>query len=181
MKGKTWKDVSVDFGNPEGGLFASTVDSPLGKMTLLASKDALLGAWFSDRESLFPLCQEEKNAILARAELWLGQYFSGKIPSLEVPLCPKGTLFQERVWEELRSLPYGKTWTYGELTKRIEEGSGKRPSPRAVGQALSRNPILLFLPCHRVIGKDGNLTGYRGGRERKRWLLEFERRNSDDR
>lgn len=183
MKGEARKDVSILMGDSKEGLFVSQVDSPLGAMTLLASQDALLGAWFSDREGPFSLCregsvEEGKNDILTRAELWLAQYFSGQVPSLIVPLLPKGTPYQERVWEELRSLPYGKTWTYGELAKRIEERSGLRTSPRAVGQALSENPILLFLPCHRVVGKDGNLAGYRGGWERKRWLLEFERRNS---
>ena len=100
---------------------------------------------------------------------WLEEYFRGKEPTIKVKLAPEGTPFQKRVWEELLTIPYGETLSYGELAKRL--GS----SPRAVGSAVGRNPISLMIPCHRVLGSDGSLTGYAGGIERKKFLLEQEK------
>ena len=113
--------------------------------------------------------EPEISPALSAALCWLEEYFRGKEPTIKVKLAPEGTPFQKRVWEELLTIPYGETLSYGELARRL--GS----SPRAVGSAVGRNPISLLIPCHRVLGSDGSLTGYAGGIERKKFLLEQEK------
>lgn len=123
-------------------------------------------------------------SALERAWAWLNAYFAGQAPRWTPPLHFEGTEFQHAVWVALLEIPYGETVTYGELARRVAErcgfsGSGaasaaSRPSPRAVGVAVGRNPISIIVPCHRVVGADGSLTGYAGGVERKRTLLELE-------
>lgn len=108
---------------------------------------------------------------LAEAKTWLDRYFAGRDPGPVPPLAPQGTAFQKAVWETLSAVPYGETVSYGELAVRM----GRSPRhARAIGNALHKNPLLLFIPCHRVIGKNGALTGFAGGIERKRKLLEPE-------
>ena len=154
-------------------------DSPLGKMLLAADDDGLTGAWFyGQRYFARGLEDAEKNErrgvpfdspVLLAARRWLDTYFAGERPdAADVPLAPRGTAFQRRVWDALLAIPYGETRTYGELA--AELGS----SPRAVGAAVGRNPISVIVPCHRVLGAGGSLTGYAGGLERKRALLELE-------
>ena len=109
----------------------------------------------------------EAHAFLVRQ---LASYFGGKLRTFTVPLAPEGTHFQMRVWEELRHIPYGRTTSYHELAERI----GEPRATRAVGQANGANPIAILVPCHRVIGADGSLTGYGGGMERKEFLLRLE-------
>ena len=101
---------------------------------------------------------------------WLDLYFAGKNPDFIPPLAPQGTSFQQKVWDILLTIPYGKTVSYGDLARCI----APTMSAQAIGGAVGRNPIGIIIPCHRVIGADGSLTGYGGGQERKRWLLEFE-------
>ena len=155
-------------------------ESPLGKMLLAASDDGLVGAWFyGQRYFARGLEGAEKNAergasfdspVLLSARRWLDAYFAGERPAVaDLPLAPRGTEFQCRVWSALLAIPYGETRTYGELA--AELGS----SPRAVGTAVGRNPISVIVPCHRVVGADGSLTGYAGGLDRKRALLALER------
>lgn len=114
--------------------------------------------------------------VLRLAEAWLGQYFAGRVPSVQVPLDPRGTEFQKLVWRWLREVPYGKTTTYGELARQVAAQLGRKTmSAQVVGGAVGRNPISLFVPCHRVLGSHGELTGYAGGVERKQRLLWHER------
>ena len=148
-------------------------------MLLAASDGGLVGAWFyGQRYFARGLEGAEKNAeagasadspVLLAARCWLDAYFAGRRPGVAgLPLAPRGTAFQRRVWDALLAIPYGETRTYGELA--AELGS----SPRAVGSAVGRNPISVIVPCHRVLGADGSLTGYAGGLDRKRALLALE-------
>ena len=148
--------------------------SPLGAITLAADGDALAGLWlegqkyFGAGRALTP----GDAPALALARDWLDRYFAGERPApRELSLAPAGTEFQRAVWALLCEIPYGETSTYGALARRMPGGM---TSPRAVGAAVGRNPISIIIPCHRVLGADGSLTGYAGGLERKRWLLEFE-------
>ena len=150
-------------------------ESPFGRMLLAADDDGLTGAWFyGQRYFARGLEGAEKNAeaeapALTAACNWLDVYFAGERPdAADVPLAPRGTAFQRRVWGALLAIPYGETHTYGELAAALES------SPRAVGAAVGKNPISVIIPCHRVVGAGGSLTGYAGGLDRKRALLELE-------
>ena len=148
-------------------------DSPLGTLTIAAEDEAVTalvidGQQYEDRH-LAGAGEECETPVLYAARLWLDAYFAGKNPDVSaIPLSPKGTGFQKRVWQELLSIPYGKTNPYGTIAKRL--GS----SARAVGSAVGHNPISVIIPCHRVLGADGNLTGYAGGLENKEKLLRLE-------
>ena len=161
-------------------------ESPLGKMLLAADDAGLTGAWFYGQRSFARgLEGAEKDAetgepadspVLHAARCWLDAYFAGERPGVaDVPLAPRGTAFQRRVWDALLAIPYGETRTYGELA--AELGS----SPRAVGAAVGRNPVSVIIPCHRVLGAGGSLIGYAGGLERKRALLALERAHAPER
>ncbi len=157
--------------------------SPLGKLLLAADKQGLLGIWFEGQKyfasSLGAEQQEVENAILTQTKQWLDLYFSGKEPHFTPPLHFTGTAFQNEVWELLCSIPYGQTTTYGEIAKRLAAQRGLcRMSAQAVGGAVGRNPISIIVPCHRVLSANGNLTGYAGGLDKKRALLEWERENT---
>lgn len=150
-------------------------ESPLGRMLLAADDGGLTGAWFyGQRYFARGLDDAEKNVeaeapALTAASRWLDAYFAGERPGVtDVSLAPRGTAFQRRVWSALLAIPYGETRTYGELAAEL------RSSPRAIGTAVGRNPISVIIPCHRVVGADGSLTGYAGGLDRKRALLELE-------
>ena len=121
--------------------------------------------------------KERLSETLALAADWLDCYFAGKRPDkIQVPLAPAGSPFRQRVWKELQEIPYGETATYGELAKRLEKkAENGKTSARAVGGAVGHNPIGILIPCHRVIGADGSLTGYAGGVEKKAWLLAHEK------
>ncbi len=109
------------------------------------------------------------------AKQWLDIYFSGREPDIKVPLCPDGTEFQREVWKILLSIGYGQTTSYGEIARKLSKGRDRGPmSARAVGGAVGHNPISIIVPCHRATGSDGSLTGYAGGIEKKRRLLELE-------
>ena len=142
--------------------------SPAGKLLLCSDGKALRGAWF-DRET--PQKQEE-DAILKAAKTWLDGYFRGETAAPDFPLSPEGTAFQRKVWGLLLQIPYGKTCTYGQLA---ESFPGKM-SPQAIGQAVGRNPMAIFIPCHRCLGAKGQLTGYAWGTERKQRLLQHEQK-----
>ena len=154
-------------------------DSPLGKILLAADEIGLTGLWFEGQkefEWMRPWTGEEESLpALKQARRWLDLYFDGREPDFFVPLHPAGTAFQQSVWNILLTIPYGKTTTYGEIARQIAAQNGlARMSAQAVGGAVSRNPIAILVPCHRVIGADGSLTGYAGGVERKRALLALE-------
>ena len=141
--------------------------SPLGTIRVTEENGALVSAALvSDTEKTGP-----SSPVLSEAKAWLDRYFQGCDPG-PVPQCsPKGTPFQKAVWNALLSVPYGKTTTYGELA--VSMGLSPRHA-RAVGNALNRNPLILFIPCHRVLGKDGSLTGFAYGIEQKKALLKIE-------
>ena len=148
--------------------------SPLGPLTLASDGYALTGLWLQGQKYFGGdvLLWEEKGdvPVFDAAFHWLDDYFAGEQPDPEeLPLAPAGTDFRQAVWRELLQIPYGETLTYGELAARIGCASA-----RAVGGAVGRNPISIIIPCHRVLGADGSLTGYAGGTECKRWLLAHE-------
>ena len=147
-----------------------TVDSPIGELLLTADGGALTRLYMSpfDVEPAW----EHDPAALAEPARQLREYFAGERTEFELSLDAAGTEFQRRVWERLVAIPYGETTTYGELA--LELGDPRKV--RAVGMANGRNPISIIVPCHRVIGADGTLTGYAGGLWRKQWLLDHERR-----
>lgn len=153
--------------------------SPLGNITLEADDRELTGLWFEGQKyypdfSGKPFDEKETRA-LSLAKEWLDIYFSGKEPDIKVPIHFSGTAFRNKVWEMLLSIPYGKTVTYGQIADMLAKKRGtERMSARAVGGAVGHNRISIIVPCHRVIGSDGSLTGYAGGTERKRELLKLE-------
>jgi methylated-DNA-[protein]-cysteine S-methyltransferase len=150
----------------------TVVDSPLGPLTLRAEDNVLSGLYMTDhRHGPGPgtLGPHERDGLPAAREQ-LAAYFAGELTEFDLPLALRGTAFQERVWAALRELPYGVTTTYGELAA----GLGSPAASRAVGLANGRNPISIVVPCHRVVGANGSLTGYGGGTERKRALLDLE-------
>ena len=147
--------------------------SPLGLLIVAAEGEALTVLVFEGqkyaRQHLAGEGEERETPVLRAARLWLDAYFAGERPdAAALPLSPRGTNFQRAVWRELRTIPYGETRRYGEIAARL--GS----SGRAVGSAVGRNPISLMIPCHRVLGAKGALTGYAGGLERKEALLALE-------
>ncbi|MGB5444209.1 MAG: methylated-DNA--[protein]-cysteine S-methyltransferase [Psychromonas sp.] len=146
--------------------------SPIGKLTLQANDQGLLGVWFEtqttqpDNLGAF----DENHPVLLQAIQQLVEYFSGKRESFSLPIAATGTSFQQQVWHALATIPYGQTWSYQQLANAI----GNPKAVRAVGLANGKNPISIIVPCHRVIGKNGKLTGYAGGIERKQALLKHE-------
>ena len=156
--------------------------SPLGELILTASDTALTGVHFPTSRHLPPLHGVERrtageddgdgpaSALLARARHQLEEYFARTRTTFDVPLDPPGTTFQRVVWDLLRTIPYGTTTSYGKLARRL----GDPRATRAVGAANGKNPIPIIVPCHRVVGARGELTGFGGGLDRKRWLLEHE-------
>ncbi len=157
-------------------------DSPLGAITLSCSGGVLTGLWFAGQKyfgSTIPPEYEEKDApIFEIAGKWLDIYFGGHCPDFTPTIFLRGTAFQRKVWDVLLAIPYGKTMTYGQIADIIaKRDGGSKPSARAVGGAVGKNPVSLIVPCHRVIGADGSLTGYAGGIEIKKKLLDMERKN----
>ena len=146
------------------------LDTPAGELLLLGDEEALTGVFFLDGRR--PSGDEARwaDAPFAAAREQLVAWFAGERTGFGLPLRPAGTPFQRRVWDELRAIPYGATRTYGDIARRLGT------APRAVGLANGRNPFSVVVPCHRLVGSGGALTGYAGGLERKRWLLAFEQR-----
>lgn len=152
------------------------VGSPLGPITLVAHGDALCGLFFEQRrhapapDRLGPRRTGALPAVAEQLDAW----FAGERVDFDLPLLLRGTPFQRAVWAALRGIPFGRTETYGALARRL----GRPNAARAVGSANAHNPVSLIVPCHRLVGADGDLTGYGGGLDRKRALLDFERRRS---
>lgn len=154
--------------------------SPVGELTLCSQEDRLAGLWLKDQKYFGASIAGEmvpgESPVLAQARDWLDRYFAGKRPDPdELPLAPAGTPFRQTVWRLLLQIPSGQVMTYGQLAWRTAETLG-RPSmsAQAVGSAAGHNPISIIIPCHRLLGADGSLTGYAGGLERKLWLLRHE-------
>lgn len=160
--------------------------SQLGLLTLAGDGDNLTGLWIEGQKYFggkyfrdsgkYKVIQKDDLPVFAAAKHWLVRYFAGEKPACtELSLSPAGTEFQKEVWKLLCEIPYGEVVTYGELAKKVAEKRGlPRMSAQAVGGAVGHNPISIIIPCHRVVGSDGSLTGYAGGVEKKRWLLELE-------
>ena len=156
-----------------------TMDSPLGELTLAEENGAIIGLWMQGQK-YFPQLSEavkEQSSVLTQAERWLCRYFDGQRPQIqELPLNPKGSPFCREVWALLCRIPYGQTTSYAALASQIARSRGiPHMSAQAVGNAVGHNPISILIPCHRVVGSSGQLTGYAGGLERKKWLLDWER------
>ncbi len=159
-------------------LYTSHYASPLGGMTLVSDGTALVGLYFDGQKYAaqgLDATRTQKNLLIfEEARRWLDVYFSGRKPDFTPPTAPAGTAFQQSVWEILRTIPYGETTTYGAIARRIEQNTGCRMSAQAVGGAVGRNPISILIPCHRVVGTNGSLTGYAGGLDKKAYLLRIE-------
>lgn len=161
----------------------TTMPSPYGEVTIQACDEGLLGVWFAtyttkpedlgeyiESEGLTEPVRDNSKLVLTRALSQLKEYFKGELSSFDLPLAATGTEFQQKVWHALTTIPYGETWSYQDLANAIDNPK----AVRAVGLANGKNPISIIVPCHRVIGKNGKLTGYAGGIECKKGLLEAE-------
>ncbi len=164
--------------------YISHYQSPLGPILLAADADGLTGLWFEGQKyfalHLSAEREERETPILAQTRRWLDIYFSGEEPDFSVPLHFTGTAFQKRVWSILLTIPYGQTMTYGEIARQLaaEPGAGHM-SAQAVGGAVGHNEISILVPCHRVVGAGGSLTGYAGGIDKKLGLLTLEGTDMD--
>jgi len=158
-------------------LYTFISETPLGAIRAAADGAGLRGLWFIGQK-YFPDGTETwldtpDYPVFVSLKSWLKEYFAGKKPVTKVPLSPEGTDFQQAAWKLLLKIPYGKTTTYGDIASRLAP-NGSKGSAQAVGGAVGHNPISLLIPCHRVLGADGSLTGYAGGVDKKRALLELE-------
>jgi methylated-DNA-[protein]-cysteine S-methyltransferase len=157
-----------------GALLYTRIDSPIGELLLVGDGDALRGLYMQDGRKPKRIAPDWKAsaAPFADVKTQLEEYFAGARTSFDVSLAAEGAPFEREVWHALEEIPYGETVSYGEIARRV----GQPTAARAVGTANGRNPIAVIVPCHRVIGADGSLTGYGGGLERKRLLLDLEAR-----
>lgn len=146
-------------------------DSPVGKLLLESDGENLTGLWMN-REAPG---KTDDLSLFDQVEQWLDAYFRGEERDMDFPLRPSGTEFQKTIWDLLLQIPFGQTCSYGFLARQAAEILGKeKMSAQAVGGAVGRNPISILIPCHRVVGASGALTGYAGGLEKKKWLLDHE-------
>ncbi len=160
-------------------IFTQHYASPLGGILLAADGIGLTGLWFDGQKyfarDLPAERTEQETSVLTEAKRWLDVYFDGREPDFMPPLHPIGSEFRQSVWEILLQIPYGKTMTYGEIAQRLAEKQGiSQMSAQAVGGAVGHNEVSIIIPCHRVVGTNGSLTGYAGGIGRKMKLLELE-------
>ena len=162
-------------------LFKTVCDSPVGRLTLVCDGTALAGVWMEGQKYFAATLKEEAAAkddlpVFSKTKAWLDLYFAGKNPAISsLPLAPSGSPFRQNVWGLLCEIPYGEVTPYGEIAKRLaKKTSLNRMSAQAVGGAVGHNPISIIIPCHRVVGSDGSLTGYAGGLDKKTWLLKHE-------
>ncbi len=146
------------------------MESPIGRLLITCTEAGITGLHMEPHPT--HSAAGSRHALLDRARVQLQEYFAGTRTRFELPLAPQGTEFQQTVWKQLVKIPYGSTASYGEIANRV----GNPKASRAVGAANGRNPISVIVPCHRVIGANGSLTGFGGGLERKQWLLEHERK-----
>lgn len=154
-------------------------DSPLGLITEASDGEYLIGLWLEGQKYFAAAMgddyEEKSLPVFAQTDRWLDIYFSGQEPDFTPPLKPQGTDFRRAIWDILLTIPYGQTMTYGEIAQRMAKAKGiAKMSAQAVGGAVGHNPITLIIPCHRVVGTNGSLTGYAGGIDRKVQLLKLE-------
>ncbi|GHV95951.1 methylated-DNA--protein-cysteine methyltransferase [Spirochaetia bacterium] len=157
-------------------IYTTTLKTPLGPITAAAENEALTGLWFFNQK-YYPVqkstwIEKPDHLLFKSLDAWLHDYFSGKNPRIDFKLEPQGTVFQKRVWKLLLKIPYGRTSAYGDIAKAL--AAEKTSSARAVGGAVGHNPISILIPCHRIIGASGNITGYAGGIDKKIALLKLE-------
>jgi methylated-DNA-[protein]-cysteine S-methyltransferase len=171
------KCLSEEKGEPNMALSHKEMESPVGKLMLVASADALVavlwGRESASRVKLGPSKLDLRHPILLETERQLSEYFGGRRTHFDLPLEPRGTDFQLRVWRALREIPFGETRSYRDLARVV----GSPEASRAVGAANGKNPLSIVVPCHRVVGSEGALTGFAGGLETKAQLLAFEAKN----
>lgn len=159
-------------------IYTTHIPSPVGMLYVASDGNSLTGLWIAGQKYFAATLSgdtSEKKELLVfqQTEAWLDAYFAEEpLPDLP-PLAPQGSAFRQAVWKILQEIPYGQTTTYGEISRRLRE-QGLSAAPQAVGGAVGHNPISILIPCHRVLGADGSLTGYAGGLEVKRFLLELE-------
>lgn len=153
-------------------MYYDYLETPIGSLLLVGTKEVLVRVAFEQDGQRVPPPDDAEHAPaeLAAARRQLSEYFEGKRSAFDLPLEPRGTEFQCAVWDALATIPFGETWSYAELAERV----GRPSAVRAVGAANGRNPLPVVLPCHRVIGADGSLTGFGGGLDAKRFLLDLE-------
>lgn len=161
--------------------YQTTCESPIGILTMVSDGTSLVGLWTQGQQHFMNSVKEEMVEkadvpVFNQTKNWLKMYFHGEKPSiLNLKLAPQGSKFRQQVWRILCEIPYGKVTTYGDIAKEIARKQGKeKMSAQAVGGAVGHNPISIIIPCHRVIGRDGSMTGYAGGIDKKKWLLKFE-------
>ncbi|WP_295114410.1 methylated-DNA--[protein]-cysteine S-methyltransferase [uncultured Methanobrevibacter sp.] len=155
--------------------YSTNYSSPIGEMLIVSDGDAICGVWFLDQKNFKStldekIIQKDDLAIFKKVIIWLDDYFNGLNPRIDFKLNPKGSEFRLKVWRILSEIPYGTSITYGEIASKISQ----KMSAQAVGGAVGANPIAIIIPCHRVLGKNGKLTGYAAGLERKIELLKIE-------
>lgn len=165
----------------KGMYYYTQYPSTVGTLTIACQEKSLVGIWMEGQKYYGYEIIEEAEAcdsypVLEKTKRWLDAYFAGKKPEIsEISLAPQGSAFRQRVWKLLCEIPYGETITYGELARKVAAQMGReRMSAQAVGGAVGHNPISIIIPCHRVVGADGSLTGYAGGVDKKLKLLEIE-------
>lgn len=156
-------------------LYSTNYESPIGEMLVVSDGKAIIGMWFDGQKHFKStvgneLIINDDLVIFKKVRLWLDDYFNGLNPKIDFNLKPEGTEFRRKVWKILSEIPYGETATYGEIASRISPTM----SAQAVGGAVGRNPLAILIPCHRVLGANGKLTGYAGGLDRKIELLKLE-------
>lgn len=163
-------------------IYITHYNSPIGDILLASKNDKLIGLWIESQKYYLSSFKEElkeveNNEILSKTKKWLDRYFGGEKPKInELEIEPVGSEFRKNVWKILCNIPYGKVITYNDIAKQIAKEKGiKRMSAQAVGGAVGHNPISIIIPCHRVVGSNGSLTGYAGGVKRKKYLLEHEK------
>ena len=169
----------VRFPLPAPNFMKTVYSSPIGKIMIESDGKSLKKLYFLS-DNMDSAAQSDEDEVLKKTKTWLDAYFAGKQPLLDFDIDPSGTPFQKAVWKCLCDIPYGETTTYGEIAKRVAHLLGKeKMGARAVGRAVGSNPISIIIPCHRVLGANGALTGYAWGLERKIKLLDLEKANKE--
>lgn len=165
--------------------YQMSYSSPIGQLTIASDGQNITGVWMADQKYYAAGLPErtrkqEDLPVFLLAGQWLDSYFRGEEPAIAVPLAPQGSEFRQSVWQILLAIPYGEVTTYGDIAKQIARKNGEKAmSAQAVGGAVGHNPISILIPCHRVIGSNGSLTGYAGGLDKKIKLLQLENVNMD--
>lgn len=156
-------------------------NSPIGRLTMSSDGECLTGLWVENQKyfksTLGSETEVKQLSVFDDVIAYLDSYFKGEKPEINFKLKPKGSDFRQKIWQMLLEILYGETTTYGKIAKALEAETGKRVSAQAVGGAIGHNPILIIVPCHRVVGSDGSLTGYAGGIDKKQYLLDLENKS----